>query len=204
MTVFGTFVPTIAVQDAVRAVLDVWSDTYLAVLERQMGLTVGSLQRPRYIGPSFDNDNWPEGQLPAILIVCPGPTGGLERHGSGQYGGMFAVQVSVLVEDTTEENAIRVASVYQSAIEGELLQRGALGGIATSTEMRSRLVEAPDPDNNRTLARAVNEFDIFVDAIVTAGAGPATPAPPTDPEAPVSDWPHVSSTDVTVNAEPIS
>ncbi len=201
MSIFGALIPSSAVEQAVLALAAQWTDTYLAEVERQQGMSVPTLERPRSQQTSYDFENWPEGQLPALVCVCPGTTGELERSGVGQYGGWFALSVGVLVEDTTEANARRVSQLHQAALDGLLVQHGSLGGFASDLYLTARASRLPDIDN-RTLAYAESSYRVFVDQIVARSGGPPTADPPSlTPEVPWPGLPVVGETEVTFTGE---
>lgn len=194
MTLFGRLVSDADVETAVLATLNLWLPTYISEVERQAGnLTVGTLARPRSAQSSFDFENWVEGQLPALVVVCPGTAGSFDRQGAGVYSAWFEVQTGVLVEDTTEANARRVAQLHQAAVDGVMVQHGTLGGFATDMNLISRQTRLPDV-SNRTLAYAESMYHVMVDDIVARPGGPPRPdVPLPDPTAPWPDDPTITT-----------
>ena len=208
MSIFGRIVTNSMVEAAVLELVNVWADTGLAEVERQSGVTVGLIQRPRAYAAAFDFDNWQEEQLPAVYAVSPGPAQ-LERAGGDRYTAIYPLDVGVFVNDQTEPLVRGAASAYQMAVAMIVAQNGGIGALAaTRTEWIGGALRLPDPDN-RTLALATCEFHIVISDVLDGGAGPASPNPAASPEyggapeAPFNAWPTVSSTIVAAHARPI-
>lgn len=213
-SIFSPIVSTRWVKRHITETVSVWAPTYLAEAERQEGLAVGSLERPRAVASAFDLDNWPELQTPAIFCVCPGVLGDPERHAQGRYSAWFGFQLGVYVEEQEEAPALECAETYQAAIEDLIIQQGALGDQGRQeTLWTSRSLRLPDP-TNRTQVCAVSAFKVIVDSVITAGAGPVAPEPVEKPGAPGSSepgneaeyppWPLVETTHITVTGESIA
>jgi len=176
--VFGRIITTENVEDAYVATIGLWIDTYLSEVERQNSLTVPTIGRPQSYQQTFDTNNWPLTQMPAIIVVCRGSTGKMERQGNQQYGCWFEVGVAALVSGQSTIDARRTAQRYQGALNALLLQQGDLHNFATWTVLTDFSVDLQTTDN-RYLALAVSEFQTWVDGIAIASYGPPVPSDPT-------------------------
>lgn len=195
--VIGPFVSTYQIEQAVGPILSTWFDRYLAEVERAHSLTVGHLQRPKSAQTAYDLENWPEAQLPALIVMCPGTVGEPEKQGTGLYGAWFEITVGLLVEDTTEANARMVAALNQVALELVMVQQASrLAGLGTNLRWQSRRIALPDVEN-RTLALGESVFHAFVDGVLDHQGGPAAGTAPAG-EGPFPPWPKVATADITV------
>lgn len=196
MSIFDPIIGTPDVEDAITATIALWADIYLSERERQVGLTVGTLARPASYNDTYDLENWPEGQLPGVAVVCPGTVEKPEERGSGDIEAWFEASIDLIVSDQTEALARRVAGHYQAAISTLLGQQSALKCLLTDTpqtydptrddfasdlELQGYRIELPDV-SNRTLAVATINLHVLVGSVYNAKAGPATPIN-------LSDWP---------------
>jgi hypothetical protein len=198
-SVFGPIVTQSQVEAAVLATIEKWVDTYLAQLERVLDLTVPTIERPQSYGPSFDLANWEGLNQPAVVIVGD-KLPPFDKAGGDRYNALFPFSVGIFVTDQTEQAVRNAASTYVAAVGALLVQNGSLGGIATNTDMLDWDLRLPDP-NNRTFALGEIDLHVWVNSILTGTGGPATPDPPTEPEAPISPWPLVETPEITVVGE---
>ena len=210
-SIFAPIVPTTVIENAIIATIALWGPSYLAEVERQSGLTVGSLERPRAVAAAFDLENWAEYQSPSVVISCPGVLGEPEKHSQGRYSGWFPFKVGAYVVEQDEPSTRISAQVYQAALEALIAQQGAFGDNgATETIWTARDIHLPDI-TDRTQALAVSDFKVWIQSIVSAADGPLIPAEPPGPpgtpepgnEAPYPPWPEVLTTNITVTGEPI-
>lgn len=202
-SIFGRILTNEQVSGPVLDLLWTWLPTYLAEVERQTGTQVGLTAMPRSMQAAYDLENWPELQLPAVIVVCNGTLGEPEPHGDGSYGAWFEVVAGVMIEDSTEALARASAGRYQAAIETIINAHQDIEGLATDTRWQGRLIELPDA-HNRTLVLGTTHFEIFVDDITNQQAGPTQLTPTATPSDPYPDWPTVRSTSMTVSTEPLN
>jgi hypothetical protein len=203
--IYGPLVATVDVEAAVTATIETWIDSYLAAVEEAHGTTVGFLARPNSYAASFDYDNWSEGQLPAVVVVCDGTSGQIERMGAGDILAQFTVNVDVIVTDTQESLARNVAALYQTAIAAILEQKGSLRGagttpFATGTNLTGWRIVLPDV-NNRTLVAGTTTVNVLVAPVLNALSGPSVVPAPAESAPP--DEPEITSVNTTVTAQPI-
>lgn len=201
---FGALVDNNDVENAVTATITFWIDAYLAAKERAKGLSVPTFARPASYNETYDYDNWPEGQLPGIAVVCGDPDE-LIYHAGGVVGAWFAVNVDAIVTDQTEAFARKVAAAYANTLAALLTQQSALMG-AGSEQFAVDVVfdgwELTLPDvSNRTLAVGQVQLRVLVDTIFDPTTAPL--ALPDPPESDPGDWPQADTTDLTLTTVPV-
>lgn len=211
MTVYG---PLIGVENVRLAIVDLLRTPpsggdapllvyYLAEVERQNGLKAQTLPAPPntdsyYAGADFES--WDEGSLPSIIVMSE-PTGTAERHERGTYGQWFESQIAAVIRGDDEDQAQTFAAHYGTAIEGAILQRGSLGGIATKTNLVSSAdVELLTDPASRVFARSVVKVQSYIQPLVVEYDGPGVW--PSSPYVEPSDRPVVAKTAVTFTKLP--
>jgi hypothetical protein len=201
-SIFGRIVTGYDVEQAVLAVLQRWSSTYIAELERQHGITACSIARVRgwSLAPSFDK--WPEDQVPGVLVVSTGAAAPI-RHGDGTYRATWAVELGCVVSAQTQQLSRELAMLMLSAHKAIIVQRPSLEGFADGTRWLAESYTALPFDDTRSLYAASATLAIDVEDVLTSLAGPVTPDnPPADPCAPFAPWPTVETVDVEVDNYP--
>lgn len=199
MTIFGNIKTAGAVEGAVLGIVQKWLPTYVAELERQTGRAVPSVARPRSYGVTYDLDNWPENQLPAILVVAAGTDGEPEEEGGGVFSAWWSVGVSAVLTAPDAVNVKRNSQLYAAAIRALVVQHRNLGGFAMTTDWVAEEFAESTADQNRSLAITLNSFRVKVRDVVTSYAGPIQPDPKPDPNEPYPEWTTVTSTETVAN-----
>lgn len=82
---------------------------YLDEVVRQTGSTVRS-ERPRTVVVRERASRLADEQLPALIVVCPGTVGDLERDGEGRYTGMWAMTVAAVTQAADADLGRQLAS----------------------------------------------------------------------------------------------
>lgn len=208
MSTFGPLTPSTAVERAVTATLKKWIVTYLAEVERQEGLDPRAVPQP--VGwATFADDatarKWPETQMPAIVVMCPGQTEPPRADGDGTYTTRWAVVVAAICRGRPGiaggvEEARHVAQMYATAISGCLLAKGSLGGFAEGVDWEDESNDEVAHEKVRTLAASRSVFTVEVDGMRRRGGGPLEP--PEDPYAAPAEWPPVTSVEVETDRLP--
>lgn len=198
--IFGNIVRRDQVEQGVLDTVEKWIDTYLCEVERNAGLTVRSLPRPK----SFERENSfnlePDDQLPAIKIVSPGTGSKPIKASRGQYRSYWNISVTV-VAVSTPDSVRDLAGYYVAAIRTLLLQHQDLGGIGAGIDWTGdKYDDEPDPFR-RTVASGSVQLEVEVDNVLTSAAGPVTPNPIPDPTPEPGNWPEVIHTSVIVTKE---
>lgn len=205
----GQIVSRGQVEQAVVTTLQVWLETYLAEVERQNAIQVGSTLRP----PSTDADIYGsldvflfEDQNTPALIVTVQPFGDAESPGNGVWDQWFDVQVRavVAIADASaqgEAHVRAIADLYGAAVMAAVMQdRGTVAGTLATVAQRTRMVSTPTTEfvdeELRNVQMAVCRFRSLVQSVVDEMQAPAAPVPDTSTPPP---WPTVTSTDLTLD-----
>ncbi len=199
--VFGPIIEGSDVRAALKATLQKWMTTYLALLERHGGLDPKSLPVPRsYVTSDGDTlRKQVQDQIPSVVILTPGsgdrrPT----RDGSGRYRAGFRAAISVVVSANDQPATQALAERYRKAVELMLIHQGSLNGFAESTDFIGWRTDDLDPEADRTLAAGTNVFEVLVKGIAQHGAGLKEPLEEPYEEA---DLPTITEVDVETEAE---
>lgn len=181
MSVFGPIVNQPAIQQAVVETIDLWIVTYLAEIERQNDLEPRAIQLPKSYITSDDGElnKWPEDQLPAILVMCPGNANDPVERADG-YTANFAVNVAAIVSQRDKESTTTMAGYYGAALMALIVQNPSLGGIANGVRWRGGRTDDLAPDDARSIAAAVHVFEVEVENVVQL-ADFGLNEPPEDP-----------------------
>jgi hypothetical protein len=198
-TIFGRIVSGADVEDWCEQLIRRWISTYLAEKERQDGLKAGALPRPRGWVVAPDVNKWPEDQLPTILLASTGVPAIPQKGGDGRYRARFDMRVTSIVSASTERDSRRLAHRYTAALRALFTHRPSLDGHANGVDWVAEDYAVLAYDDQRTLGVSTVALFVQVDDVTTAGAGPATPDEPLDPDIqPWPDWPLVTEVDVDV------
>lgn len=199
------------VEDAVVDVLKRWLPTYLAEVERQSGLATAFYPRPRSWEVRNEMEKWPEEQLPSIIVISTGLAGTPLKEGGGQFRVPWAIGVAAVVSAKDALSTRRMAYRYAAAIRALLIHRQsldqALGGAVRGVNwLDGRNNEMP-VEAGRTIWASRQVFSVDVGGVLTANAGPVTPADPQpDPNVSYEEWPTIPDLEHIVNTytkEPI-
>lgn len=194
-SVFGRIVLPQHVRDAVAETIKAFAKDYLAEIERAEELPTKALVPPRsYVTRDDDRlEKWPEDQLPAVIIMSPGTAARPRVDGEGEYAARWAVNVAVVASARDEIATSDLAGYYAGAIRALLVHKGTLQGFANSTTWKGERYGDLPADAERTLATAIENFEVQVENVVTRGGGPSAPS-----EEPYedTDWPDVQSVEV--------
>lgn len=201
-SIFGRIVSGSDVETWCWQTLRTWIGTYLAEVERQAGITAGSMQRPRGFVTSPSLDKWPEDQLPALLVISIGLSEPPLRSGDGRFRARWDMGLACIVSARKQEEARSLAMLYMAALRALFVQRPSLGGNAAGTVWTGESYESLDFDDVRTLMAGIASFTVEVADVVTANAGPLRPDVPLTPDTePWDDWPTVESVEVHVTLD---
>jgi hypothetical protein len=201
-SIFGRIVTGADVEAWTWYTLKRWIGTYLSEVERQAGLVAGTLARPRSFTTAPSLDNWPEDQLPALLVLSPGMNEVPQRRGDGYYKARWNIAVACVVSASTEHDSRTLAMRYTAALRALLLQRSSLDGQAQGVAWLSERYDELAYDDVRSLMAGVAEFLIDAESVTNAKAGPTTPDDPLDPDTdPWAAWPTVQSVDIDIENE---
>lgn len=181
MSVFGPLVHAGVVEAAVKDTLETWFDTYLREIERQYNRDAGSLPAPRsyrLVSETDDPVRWPEDQLPAVVILCPGFGEEPDRQGTGKYRVRYAVSVAVMVSAKDQGSTRQLARLYGTAAAAILLQNSSLDDFSAGVYWVDESFDDIDFETQRSLACAIEGFTVDVESVIDASQGPTTPVDP--------------------------
>jgi hypothetical protein len=170
---FGSLILTPSVEDAAQGTLELWMPTYLRWLERLLGRPTGWLKEPRSYAVSSDFNHWPEDQLPAIQIMCPGLLERPIRDGTREYRATYDLCIGVYCSAGSRRDTQRLAKYYAGALRAILVQKGSLGNFAIGTVWLDENYDVRVSDKSqRTTATAELKFAVEVYGVVKALTGP--------------------------------
>lgn len=206
---FGAIVTPDNVARAALATLRKWMPYYVPELERQRGHDDGDPWPPAprsYIAlASSSVTTWPEDQQPTVVAICPGLARQPELDGDGLYRATFSLGVAVMVSARDKDATDRMAGLYGAAARAVIVQHPSLDGFAARSRWVDESLDDVPVDATRTLRAAVVEFEVDVDAVVSAADGPTDiPDPAPDPHAEWPEWPLADPVIVTTEAEPLT
>lgn len=202
------FGPLIAFSDVEYSLLGhikLWVNTFLAARERKVGVTPGSIARPKsWITKQTFSMLPGEDRTPLIVIVSNGTPEPPNRHGEGTYDVEFRMAVTALCHGREATIARRLAGHYQAALLDLLLKKKTFilfnGGKVRLNEWLGIALDDLDESTSRTLCSARLEFTAVVRDFTGSFGGPdAIPLTPLDPQ---PDLPIVDDTDVTTGDLP--
>ncbi len=179
MSIIGPIILPQHVKDAVARTIRAFMETYLAEVERAAGLDPRSLLVPKpgsYITREDDRlEDWPESQLPAVIIMSPGTAERPAVDGDGEYAARWAVNVAVVASGNSQLATSDLAGYYAGAVRALLVQQGTLQGFANGTTWKGERYGDLPADARRTLATSIEVFEVRVENVVTRGLGPRKP-----------------------------
>ena len=118
LSLYGRLIAGVDVEQAFKARVDDRLDDYLNEVERQHGLAVGFLERPRaYVG----DERFVEDQLPAIVVKSPGTADLPAADGRGRYAVRFELELEVHVAAAEPPGAL--AKLYALALRALAVQQ---------------------------------------------------------------------------------
>lgn len=207
-SLFGRLIGAHHVEYAVVGILDGWIDDYLAQVERVSNEDTDSIQRPRSIRVSAEQEKMPEDQTPALIVRSPGIIDTPEHNGGGTYIARWEIEVGLVVsaKGVTEygsPRALRLARMYALAIRGAVVQQDdEPDGILYRRDWLDEQYDTLDSVDDRTICLSRVRFSIEVPDVVTRGQGPLTPGIGPHPQ-PSPEWPDAVTADVEVQKYPI-
>lgn len=207
MSIYGPIITAWQVEQAVKATLQAWLDTYLGELERQSAgrWALRSIDRPPDAVKSWEivseYHDIPGKMLPAISIESPGMAADPVIEAEGEVTTSWLINVQAVVKGKNRGLARDLLSMYEAAIRKIFFDKGGLGGFADGTVVgRSNLSLIP-PDRDRSLVGCEVPLTVIVPATNLRVSGPdtpddppPTPLPPTSPEDPSHLSTHVTVT----------
>jgi len=93
-SLYGRLISAVDVEQALAARIALRMNDYLAETERQHGIAVGTIQRPRAM---VVTERFPEDQLPAVIVESPGTADLPLPDGQGRYMARWEVVLTIAV-----------------------------------------------------------------------------------------------------------
>ena len=156
MSVIGNIVTAWDVEQAVKATLQTWLDSYLTDCERQSNgrWAIRSIRRPPDLEQSWETvseyHDIPERRLPAISIESRAMATAPDIEAEGDVTGRWAINVQAVVKGKNRTLSRDIASMYEAAIRTILQHKGGLGGFADATVLGPSNLALIPPDRDRS------------------------------------------------------
>lgn len=183
-SIFGRIVSGSDVEDWSIALLERWSSTYLAEVERQHGIRT-PYARPRSYVRTASFDQWPEDQLPRIVMASAGQATPPRKGGDGLFRCWWVMGFGVVVSARYQQEAHEMALNYVAAVRTLFVQRPDLDGHANGVVWLDERYDDLVFDDTRSLSSGQAHFTVEVDDVASANAGPTAPDVPSD-----DPWPY--------------
>ena len=196
MSIFQRILSASDVEHFATDLLQKWSSTYIAEVERQHGMDGTELPRIRSWSTVNTFENWPADQLPASLLISTGTVGAPSRSGDGEYTASFALGVAVICASNNASRSNELAKLYIAAHRAILVQRPSLERGAFGVDWLGDDFTDLAAEDGRFLSAGMAEFVVEMRDVVHAKAGPTTPDDPSDD--PWPNWPLTETVDIEV------
>jgi hypothetical protein len=198
-SLYGRLISGVDVEQAIKRRLDDRLGDYLSEVERQHGLVVGTLARPRAFVVA---ERWPEDQLPAIVVEAPGTTDLPAADGQGRYSARFELVLTILVAAST--GALELSKLYALALRALAVQQPS--ALFMGVDWVSERYPRPDLVGGRTFYTAEVALEVHVPDVTNRHEGPPDEPgwpdpPPDDPNSPA--WPVAASAELELDKTPI-
>jgi hypothetical protein len=189
MTTIGPIIDAAQLENKIQDNLQKWIGTYLHELEDQEGTPRGSYPEPRSYTRVNNFANFPEDQMPIVLIVSTGLTERPYQEGDGSYTVKWGVTIGLIVE-TRGRAAVRdLAQKYAAVIRALMVQKGDQEGFAVATEWTTEGYQDVGQLKQRSIAAARVQFAVEVEGVTLRRSGPAEPIPDPADDSAHGDWP---------------
>lgn len=148
---FGPLASYVDIAQMVSDHFEKWMHTWLAARERKVGITPGSLARPRsYIIRHTPSALPGEERTPVICTVYDGFLEPTHRNGSGVHTAMMKFTIIAYVLGPEYEPVTQLAGHYQAAMLGIALKHKVLDGEFDASLGSFTNVSAVDLDDTET------------------------------------------------------
>lgn len=197
-SLYGRLIAGVDVEQAIKARVDARLGDYLTEVERQHGLTVGYLQRPRAFVVA---ERFPEDQLPAIIVESPGTADLPAADGQGRYAVRWEVVLTIAVASST--GALELAKLYALALRALALQQPS--ALFMGVDWINERYPRPELVGGRTFYTAEVALEVQVPDVTSRHEGPPDePGWPDDPGGPDSpEWPVAQTADAELVKTPL-
>lgn len=202
MSIFGPIKDADQVEAAVEDTIKYWIDTFLREKEDQDGIPANSFPLPRAYVRAVEPDKFPEDQLPAVILHCPGLKDRPYAEGDGTYNAPFEVNVFVETMASSPAQTRWLAKKYTAVVRDILIKKASLRGFAEGgTVWDDESYDDLAIEDERTIGYGQVSFTVWVQDVSTRFGGPLEPADPV--EQPGSEWPLVLTHEETITEIPV-
>lgn len=163
------------VRQAMEAVLQAWTPTYIAEVASRLGLSMSPFQQwvalPEYRA-------LPQNYTAACWTSVTGTRGQPQRQGDGTWRAVYTAETSTLVYGADWDATEDLCSAYNLAVRMCLLQHRSLGQVAEDTAWLGESYTPVTHSNTRTLGVYRGLWAVTLAGTVQDSAGPGPiPAP---------------------------
>lgn len=199
-TEFGELIAFSDAEDKVLLHYKTWMHTWLCARERKLGMTVGTISRPRsYIVKQTFAALPGEETTPLVIAVSDGFAAEPARRGNGDWDAYLRFGIAVMCSG--HEGAARaLCGHYQTAIVGIATRHRSIddGAVQFADWGNLRIEDVDEEAVGRSLCAV--RMEVIYKVPNFAGERPAPPLePPIDPEDPQPDDPEVQDVIINVN-----
>ena len=201
-TIFQRILVASQIEEAFTQTLQKWYPTYLAEIERQLGVRTHTLPPPQNYTNRNSFDDVVGEKIPKVVVLSAGIDSTPRTNGYRQYQATWRIGVGVATGAKDEETGNMMVKAYAAATRALLLQNQALNGLPGIVEIRWAAESYDDLQISaqHMLYKAASlYFLVDVENVVTARGGPDEPTL-TDP----GDYPEVLDVEVEVEHIPIT
>jgi hypothetical protein len=209
---FGGLVGAHHMELAAVQVLVKWYPTYLHQVERISGETPGSLELPRSVRISSEQEKMPEDQTPALIVRSPGVMDIPYTASARAYTAQWELEIGCVVsaiglsDDAGSPRALRLARIHALAIRACIAQQADDAQLLAWRDWIGEAYDTLPSIDDRTICVGRVRFGVQIPNVLTADAGPVDPIIPpdgteVDPDAP--QWPQALSVNVGVVKVPL-
>jgi|SRR5215471_3531593 len=168
------------IEEAVERSLRYWFPTYLAEMQRVLGLRVGVFPTPQNYTSRNSFDAVAGELTPKIVVISTGIDGEPLKNASS-YRAMWRVGIGVAVGAKTEEVCNMHLKAYATAIRGIMVHKpqtladNGLHGVNEVLWVGESYDDIDIPDQHRLYKGGSLWFNIDVNAVIARRGGPPVP-----------------------------
>lgn len=183
----GPLVGADAARDAIKATIELWTPFYLANVSARLlaagkiGTKTSPVKSPQLAtwGTWRNEPNFRSlgtGQPAAFLVTVAGTVGKPKIQATGLVLATYRAHVTVQVFGTTWQEALDLASWYETVARACVMQHRSLGGVtAAPTYWVGSNYAVEEHTATRSVAKATLGFDVTLPDIINVLRGPSVP-----------------------------
>jgi hypothetical protein len=178
MNVYGLIITADDVASAVVDHLRTWTSAYIGEISAQSGRPrcgEGALPPFRSIDVASSFSKFPEDQVPACVVVCPGLSDTPIRGGDGAYLAEWSVGLGVVVSARDRDSTDELVRRYSAAVRAAMLQHPSLNGFAQGCRWIDEDYDELGYDDSRSIAAGIVSLGVEVPEVLNVYGGPKEP-----------------------------